>query len=124
MTDRDRVDSVLIDLKYDIVISWFIDEVFFVFCRDFIDYLHSLNKKIYLISGGFHSLIDPVSIELEIGLRELNWRENLFLGLSGTWDSFKQFICKQAVVWLQRKLCWIWHKSANQVRILTEFQHF
>ncbi|XP_070499744.1 phosphoserine phosphatase isoform X2 [Chironomus tepperi] len=55
--------------------------------KDFIDYLHSLNKKIYLISGGFHSLIDPVCKELGIPLTNL-FANKLLFDYNGNYAGF------------------------------------
>ncbi|KAL7046350.1 hypothetical protein ACKWTF_002549 [Chironomus riparius] len=55
--------------------------------KDFIDYLHSMNKKIYLISGGFHSLIDPVCQELGIPLTNL-FANKLLFDYNGNYAGF------------------------------------
>lgn len=45
------------------------------------------NKKIYLISGGFHSLIDPVAQELDIPLINLFCNKLLF-DFNGNYGAF------------------------------------
>jgi phosphoserine phosphatase len=45
---------------------------------DFIQYLKTMNKKIYLISGGFDCLIEPVAVQLGIPLQNLFANKLLF----------------------------------------------
>ncbi|KAG5677896.1 hypothetical protein PVAND_007613 [Polypedilum vanderplanki] len=55
--------------------------------KEFIEYLKSHGKKIYLISGGFHSLIDPVCQELEIPLTNL-FANKLLFDFNGNYAGF------------------------------------
>lgn len=55
--------------------------------KEFIDYLRTENKKIYLISGGFHSLIDPVAQELRIPLNNL-FANKLLFDFNGNYGGF------------------------------------
>lgn len=55
--------------------------------KELIQYLKSLDKKVYLISGGFHSLIDPVCRELEIPLTNL-FANKLFFDFNGNYAGF------------------------------------
>lgn len=55
--------------------------------KNFMDYLHGMNKKIYLISGGFHSLIDPVCQELRIPLTNL-FANKLLFDYNGNYAGF------------------------------------
>lgn len=55
--------------------------------KDFIEHLRSINKKIYLISGGFHSLIDPVCQELGIPLTNL-FANKLLFDYNGNYAGF------------------------------------
>ena len=57
------------------------------FFREFIEYLKKENKKVYLISGGFHSLIDPVAQKLGISLNNL-FANKLFFDFNGTYGGF------------------------------------
>lgn len=43
----------------------------FYFCREFVHLLRQNNKEVYLITGGFDCLIEPVAIELGIPLENL-----------------------------------------------------
>ena len=45
------------------------------------------NKKIYLISGGFHSLIDPIAQELDIPLNNL-FANKLLFDFNGNYGGF------------------------------------
>lgn len=55
--------------------------------KEFMHYLKSENKKIYLISGGFHSLIDPVAQELDIPLTNL-FANKLLFDFNGNYAGF------------------------------------
>lgn len=55
--------------------------------RDFIEHLKAENKKIYLISGGFHSLIDPVALQLNISLNHL-FANKLLFDFNGNYGGF------------------------------------
>lgn len=55
--------------------------------RDFIEYLRRENKEIYLISGGFHSLIDPVAEELGIPMNHL-FANKLLFDFNGNYAGF------------------------------------
>lgn len=57
------------------------------FFRDFIDHLRTENKKIYFISGGFHSLIDPVAQQLNIPLSNL-FANKLLFDYKGNYGGF------------------------------------
>lgn len=61
--------------------------IFPFFRREFIAYLKSQNKKIYLISGGFHSLIDPVASKLDIPLSNL-FANKLLFDFNGNYGGF------------------------------------
>lgn len=63
-----------------------ITQTFFVY-REFVAYLKAENKKIYLISGGFHSLIDPVAKELNIPLTNL-FANKLLFDFNGNYGAF------------------------------------
>lgn len=55
--------------------------------RDFIEYLRRENKEIYLISGGFHCLIDPVAEELSIPMNHL-FANKLHFDFNGNYAGF------------------------------------
>lgn len=65
------------------------DTIFFFFfdSREFIEFLKAENKKIYLISGGFHSLIDPIAQELHIPLNNL-FANKLLFDFNGNYGGF------------------------------------
>lgn len=51
------------------------------------EHLKTENKKIYLISGGFHSLIDPVAQQLGIPLNNL-FANKLLFDFNGNYGGF------------------------------------
>lgn len=57
------------------------------YSREFVEHLKSENKKIYFISGGFHSLIDPVRQELNIPPQNL-FANKLLFDFNGNYGGF------------------------------------
>jgi len=55
--------------------------------KEFMEYLKAENKKVYLISGGFHSLIDPIARELHIPLNNL-FANKLLFDFDGNYGMF------------------------------------
>jgi len=51
------------------------------------NHLKAHNKQIYLISGGFHSLIDPIAQELDIPINNL-FANKLFFDYNGNYGGF------------------------------------
>lgn len=60
---------------------------FYLINREFIDHLRAQDKKIYLISGGFHSLIDPVAQELSVPIQNL-FANKLLFDFKGNYGGF------------------------------------
>lgn len=64
-----------------------IDKILFKNFREFIQHLRQSNKKIYLISGGFDCLIEPVAVELGIPLSNL-FANKLLFDFKGNYIAF------------------------------------
>lgn len=55
--------------------------------RDFVNYLRANNTKVYLITGGFDCLIEPVATELGIPMANM-YANKLYFGYNGEYAGF------------------------------------
>lgn len=93
----ERLCGVLMSLKHLLIILRFTIQglmlqpnhwpIIIFLRREFIEYLKAENKKIYLISGGFHSLIDPIARELRIPINNL-FANKLLFDFNGNYGTF------------------------------------